>query len=76
MKRLVIFGLIILALSGGIFAYYQVGVSPEVKRERHLKVAREYLDQSKLNEAILEFRSAVKADPRSAEARRSRGCGG
>ena len=69
MKRLVLFGLIIVVLGGGIFAYYQYGGSPEVRRERHLKKARDYLGESKFNEAIVEFRNAVKTNPRSAEAR-------
>jgi len=69
MKRLVLLGLVLVALGGGIFAYYQYGGSPEVKRERYLKRGQDYLKQSKLNEAIVEFRNAVKADPRSAEAR-------
>jgi len=69
MKRLVLFGLLLVALGGGIFAYYQYGGTPEVKRERYLKRGQDYLKESKLNEAIVEFRNAVKADPRSAEAR-------
>src|SRR6266542_3328791 len=69
MRRLVLFGLVIVVLGGGIFAYYQYGGSPEVRRERHLTKARAYLKESKLNEAVVEFRNAVKADPRSAESR-------
>ena len=69
MKRLVLFGLIIVVLGGSVFAYYQYGGSPEVRRERYLKKGQDYLKQSKLTEAIVEFRNAVKADPRSAEAR-------
>ena len=53
---------------GGIFAYLRFGGSPEVKRERSLKAARAYLEQSKINEAIVEFQNALKADPGSAEA--------
>jgi tetratricopeptide (TPR) repeat protein len=69
MKRLVLFGLIIVVLGGGVFAYYQYGGSPEMRRDRYLKKGQDYLKQSKLNEAIAEFRNAVKTDPRSAEAR-------
>ena len=69
MKRLVLLGLLIAALGGGIYAYYQYGGSPEVKRERYLKRGQDYVKESKLNEAIIEFRNAVKADPRSVEAR-------
>jgi tetratricopeptide (TPR) repeat protein len=69
MKRLVLFGLIIVVFGGAVFTYYQYGGSPEVRRERHLKKGQNYLKLSKLNEAIVEFRNAVKADPRSAESR-------
>lgn len=69
MKRFILFGLIIVVLGGGVFAYYQYGGTPEVRRERYLKKGLEYLKQSKLNEAVIEFRNAVKADPRSLEAR-------
>jgi tetratricopeptide (TPR) repeat protein len=69
MKRLALFGLIIVVIGGGVFAYYQYGGSPEIRRESYLKKGQDYLKQSKLNEAIAAFRNAVKADPRSAEAR-------
>src|SRR5688500_9345198 len=69
MKRLILLGLVIAILGGGVFGYYRFGGSPEVKRERYLKKGEEYLKQAKLNEALIEFRNAVKADPRSAEAR-------
>jgi tetratricopeptide (TPR) repeat protein len=69
MKRLVLFALVIVVLGGGVFAYYQYGGSPEVRRERYLKKGQDYLKVSKLNDAIVELRNAVKADPRSAEAR-------
>src|SRR5687767_15042209 len=68
MKRFVILGALLVLLGGGVFAYFQYGGSPEVKRERSLKAARAYLEQSKVNEAIVEFRNALKADPASAEA--------
>lgn len=69
MRRLLILGFVLAVLGGGTYAYLQFGGSPEVKRERYLKKAREYRQQSKLTDAIVEFRNAVKADPRSAEAR-------
>ena len=69
MKRLVIFGVVLAVLGGGVFAYYQYGGTPEVRREKYLKKAEDFLKQSNLNEAIVELRNAVKADPRSAEAR-------
>src|SRR5258705_11296217 len=69
MKRFLLLGAIVMVLGGGVFAYFQYGGSPEVKRERYLQKAREYVKQSKLSEAIVEFKNAVKADPRSANAR-------
>src|ERR671919_2896218 len=69
MKRLIVFGLVLAVLGGGVFAYYQYGGTPEVRRERYLKKGEGYLKDSKLNEAIVEFRNAVKADPRSPDAR-------
>jgi Tfp pilus assembly protein PilF len=68
MKRFLLLGAIVALLGGGIFAYVRFGGSPEVKRERSLKAARAYLEQSKVKEAIVEFRNALKADPASAEA--------
>jgi len=69
MKRLVWLGVVILLLAGGVFAYYQYGGSPEARRDKYLKLGREYLAQSKFNEAVVVLRNAVKADPRSVEAR-------
>src|ERR1043165_7214591 len=69
MKRLILFATFAMVLSGGIFAYYMYGGSPEVKRDRYLKRAQEYLKESKVKEALVEYRNAVKADPRSAQAR-------
>ena len=72
MKRsIVLAGIVVALLSGGIYAYYELGGSPETRRERHLKRAKGYLQESKLNQALVELRNAVKADPRSAEARQA-----
>src|SRR5215470_19555161 len=68
MKRL-IFGvglLVALGLFG--FYYFQIGVSPEVKRDRYVKKAKEYMSQSKVNEAIIELKNALKSDPASGDA--------
>ena len=70
MKRSIVWaGLIFALFSVGLFAYTQFFGSPEVSRDRYLTRARAYLKESKVKEAIIEFRNAVKADPRSAEAR-------
>ncbi len=47
--------------------YFQFGVAPEVKRESFLKKGRDYIQQSTVNEAIIEFKNPLKADPTSAE---------
>ena len=67
--RKIILGLAaFVVLGGGVFAYSKLGGSPEVKRERALKKAKDYLAQAKLNEAIVEYKNALRADPSSAEA--------
>jgi putative PEP-CTERM system TPR-repeat lipoprotein len=69
MKRLAIFAVLLTLVGGGVVAYYRLGGTPETRRETYLAKGEEHLKQSRLNEAIVEFRNAVKADPRSAEAR-------
>ena len=69
MKKIVL-GLLVLGMLGGAGIYYfKFGGSPETRRERALGKARDYMKQSKVNEALIEFQNALKADPRSAEAR-------
>ena len=66
MKRLLLGVIVAVAIGSGAFLYLKP--SPEVKRDRHLENAREYISQGKDNEAVIEFRNALKADPDSAEA--------
>ena len=69
MKRIVLsVGLIAILGGGGLYAYSKLGGSPEAKRDRALKKAQEYLAQAKVNEAVIEYKNALSADPRSAEA--------
>src|SRR5687767_105520 len=69
MKRIVlIVGLLAIVLAGGVMAYSKLGGSPEVKRDRALKKAKEYLAEAKVNEAVIEYKNALRADPSSAEA--------
>src|ERR1041384_5148916 len=68
MRRLVLGVSLLVILGLASFYYFQIGVSPEVKRERHLKKAREYMSQSQTNEAIIELKNALKADPGYADA--------
>ena len=51
-----------------IAAFYLLsGRSPEEKRDRYLKGGREYIAQSKINEAVIMFKNAVKVDPAYAD---------
>ncbi|HEY2923205.1 MAG TPA: tetratricopeptide repeat protein, partial [Candidatus Binatia bacterium] len=66
--RKIILGIVaLLVLGGGVVAYTQFGGSPEVKRDRALKKAKAYLSEAKVNEALIEYRNALRADPNSAE---------
>src|SRR5215467_5384814 len=67
MKRLILGVGLVVILGFLSFYYFQIGVSPEVKRDRYVKRAREYMSQSKVNEAIIEFKNALKSDPRYAD---------
>ena len=66
MRKIILGVVALIILSGGIFAYSRLGGSPEVKRDRALKRAQEYMAQAKVNEAIVEYKNALKADPSSA----------
>lgn len=63
-----------LVLAGiGALLYFRLGGSPEVKRDRALKRASEYMQQSKVNEAVIEFKNALQFDPNNAAAHMSSG---
>jgi putative PEP-CTERM system TPR-repeat lipoprotein len=67
MKR-TLFILVVLLVGGVAAAFFLDGFSDrQTKRDRHLKIAREYVAKSKLNEAEIEFRNALKFDPAHAE---------
>ena len=62
--------LIIGVLAGvGIAAavYFRPVGSPEGNRDDYLKRGRDYINQAKVKEAVVEFKNAIKADPASAE---------
>jgi Tfp pilus assembly protein PilF len=65
--RRVLISLALLLAVGGATAYYKIGGSPEIRRERTLIKARDYMKQAKVNEAVIEYKNALKADPGSAE---------
>ncbi len=66
MKRVLLSVCALLAVGLVMAFYFQPSV--EVKRDRYLKRAREYVNKAKVNEAVIEFKNALKADPASAEA--------
>ena len=68
MRKIILGVVALLVLVGGVLAYNRLGGSPEVKRDRALKKAQEYLSQAKVNEAIIEYKNALQADPGSPEA--------
>jgi tetratricopeptide (TPR) repeat protein len=47
--------------------YFRSGDNREAKRDLSLNKARGYLKQAKVEDAVSEFRNALKADPKSAE---------
>ena len=61
MRKIILGVVALLVLGGGILAYSRLGGSPEVKRERALKKAKEYMAQAKVNEAIIEYKNASEA---------------
>ena len=61
--------IVVLLLGGGAVAYFHMGETPEARRDRYLTKARDYVKQEKTNEAVIEFRNAIKSDPASASAR-------
>ena len=67
MRKIILGVVAFLVLGGGVLAYSKLGGSPEIKRERALKKAKDYLAQAKVNEAIVEYKNALQADPSSAE---------
>ena len=69
-KRFIFITTLVVVIVGGLGAafYLDAFTSAEVKLERHLKKGREHMAQAKVNEAVFEFRNALKAIPSSAEA--------
>jgi len=70
MRRVLI--IVLMAVTAGflgLLLYQGVWESREVKRDRYMKKAQEYAAQGKINEAIIMFKNAVQADPKSGKAR-------
>ncbi len=65
-KLLSICALVGVGMAIGAFYFLSAG-SPEEKRDRYLKEGREYIAQSKINEAVIMFKNAVQVDPASAD---------
>ena len=68
MKRRLIIVCALVAVGLAVTFYFLSSGSAEVKRDRYLKEGREYFAQGKVNEAVIMFKNAIKADPASAEA--------
>ena len=68
MRKIILGVVALLVLGGGILAYSRLGGSPEVKRDRALKKARDYMAQAKIGEATIEYKNALSADPASPDA--------
>src|SRR3990170_7291520 len=67
MKRILIAVSLLAVVGIAAAAYFELGGSPEVRRERYLGKARQYMREAKVNEAVIDFKKALKADPASAE---------
>ncbi len=68
LKSLLLVLLAVFVVAGGVAAWYlEIGVSPQIKRDRFVKAAQESLTRGKINEAIIALRNASEADPNSAE---------
>jgi tetratricopeptide (TPR) repeat protein len=73
LKVTVICVMSMLVLAAGVYLW--AGKSPEAKRDKYLKDGRQYMEQGKVNEAVITFKNAVKTDPASAEAHYELGLG-
>ena len=67
MKRRLIIVCALVAVGLAATFYFLSSGSTEVKRDRYLKEGREYFAQGKVNEAVIMFKNAIKADPASAD---------
>jgi tetratricopeptide (TPR) repeat protein len=67
MKRTIV--ILVMFMFGGVAAAYYLDSfsSRDVKRDRHLKLAREYVEKAQFSQAEIEFRNALKVDPAHAE---------
>ena len=67
MKKWFILGFLVIFMGGGIAYYLDVGVSTQTKRERFVAKAKAFLVAKKDNEAVIEYKNALKIDPAHAE---------
>ena len=63
MKKLVVMVLLLLVVGGGAAYYFEIGVSPQTKRDRFLEKAKSFAASGKTNEAVIEYKNALKVDP-------------
>ncbi len=63
MRKIYLGLIVVLLLGGGAVAYFRMGETAEARRDRYLTKARDYVKQEKTNEAVIEFRNAIKVRP-------------
>ena len=67
MKKWLVLGLSVILFGGALSYYLEIGVSAQTRRERFVAKAKGYVENSKFNEAVIEYKNALKADPAHAE---------
>jgi tetratricopeptide (TPR) repeat protein len=67
MKKWILLVLLLVLFGAGGAYYFEIGVSPQVKRERYLAKAKAFAEGAKINEAVIEYKNALKVDPAHAE---------
>lgn len=67
MKKWLVAGLLLILVGGGAGYYFELGVSPQTKRDRFLEKAKNFAAIGKTNEAVIEYKNALKVDPAHAE---------
>ena len=67
MKKWFVLGFLVILIGGGVAYFFDIGVSAQTKRERFVTKAKSYLEANKANEAVIEYKNALKVDPAHAQ---------
>src|SRR5574341_501582 len=67
MKKWFILGLLVIFVGGAAAYYLEIGVSSQTRRERFVAKAKSHAANNKVNEAVIEYKNALKVDPTHAE---------